>query len=203
MKGSLLFSIDIECQTQETEPFMSTNRIGNEVLVNWKGSKIKALRYSEKDLPRILDIFFFWKTAVLLATNTESKKPQLPETFSEPFTCLISDLVHKRGKGPDAFRLDKRGETISAIEIKASITKTGFTDIKRDLDFDELLWLSFASYENLKYKIFRFARSELESAVANSNTRRDRGTINLMKVAKSLNKDPDFIGRIGVVPIEL
>jgi len=89
-------------------------------IVRHQEKSIQCVRYSLDDEPSILDIFFFWKTSVLLAEQSKSKKPQLPETFSEPFCCLGCDLVHKRGAGVDAFRVDSAGHVTEAIEIKAT-----------------------------------------------------------------------------------
>ncbi|MBN1460748.1 MAG: Bsp6I family type II restriction endonuclease [Armatimonadetes bacterium] len=172
--------------------------MSKERTVVWKGQRWgNCVEYEAADEPGTLDVLFFWKTAVLLAEQTGSKKPQLPETFSEPFVCLICGLVRKPGKGPDAFSVASRGTARAAVEIKATITATGFTDAKRDLQFDELYWLSMPDYRNLRFSIYRFTRADLEQVVRQSRTRRERGTVGLAKVAAELGKKPFKEGRIG------
>jgi hypothetical protein len=170
-----------------------------ELVVVKDRKKHKCEEYEPADEPEILDVFFFWKTAVLLAEKTSSKKPQLPETFSEPFCCLICGLVRKRGAGVDAFRLNGADEVQATIEIKATITRSGFTDVKRDLEFDELYWLSLADYNSLKYEVYRFSRAEIRKCVAASRTERDRGTVNLKQITDRLQLKPIHRGRIGIV----
>jgi hypothetical protein len=174
-----------------------------ELMVSYIGNNYTCIRYNHSDEPRILDVFFFWKTAVLLAEQTESKKPQLPETFSEPFCSLVCSLVHKLGAGIDAFRLNQLGQVEAAIEIKATITASGFTDVKRDLGFDELYWLSLASYNSLSYEIHRITRDQISRFAAASNTQRDRATVNLAKIVERLSLKPIFRGHIGIVREDL
>jgi hypothetical protein len=170
-----------------------------ELMIPHNGSTYRCIRYDHSDEPRILNVFFFWKAAVLLAEQTQSKKPQLPETFSEPFCSLVCNLVHKVGAGIDAFRLDETGQVVAVIEIKATITTSGFTDVKRDLGFDELYWLSLASYNSLSYEIHRITREQILRFVEASNTQRDRATVNLAKIVESLSLPPIFKGRIGII----
>jgi hypothetical protein len=123
--------------------------------------------------------------------------PQLPQTFSEPFCCHICRLLHnKEGKGPDAF--DVTDGIVRAIEIKATITNNGFTDIKRDMNFNELYWVSMKSPEYFSFEIYRIERSRLEHYVESSKTERDRGTISLDKITKQEGIRPAFKGRIGI-----
>lgn len=161
--------------------------------------KVECIRYSLKNEPAILDIFFFWKTSVLLAEQTRTKKPQLPETFSEPFCCLVCDLVHKKGAGLDAYRLDENNQVTAAIEIKATVTKSGFTDVKRVSDLTELVWLSFSGYASLEYEIYRITKADLQPYLSNSNTLRDRATVNLKGIVTAKNIPPFKSGRIGIV----
>lgn len=156
-------------------------------------------KYGRDDEPHILDGFFFWKTAVLLAEQTRSKKPQLPETFSERFCCLVCNLVHKPGAGYDAFRLDDKGQVVATVKIKATITGSGFTDVKRSMDFDELYWLSFTHFSSLRYEICRLKKDHVHDFVVNSRTARDRGTVSIEKIAKAARIHPIQAGRIGVI----
>jgi hypothetical protein len=166
--------------------------------VQWNGKKYDCEKYDKSDLPKILEVFFFWKTATLLAKTTESKNPPLPEKFSERFCCLVCGLVHKSGSGPDAFRLDNSSKILSVAEIKATITPTGFTDVKRDLNFDELYWLSFADYAALNFEIYKFTKEQIKRVVDASGTERDRGTVNLKKVASFHKLQPIQKGCIGI-----
>jgi hypothetical protein len=166
----------------------------------WKGRTLNCAYYDESHLPAILNRLFFWKTSVLLAEQTNTKKPQLPGTFSEPFCCLVCGLAHnKLGTGPDAFRLTTTGNIEAAVEIKAMITSHGFTDIKRDLNFDELYWLSLEKHHHLRYKIYRFHNEQIGSFVARSNTKRDRGTGSLQNIAEALQLSPLYSGHIGII----
>lgn len=167
--------------------------------VQHQGRSFQCVHYSVDDEPSILNIFFFWKTTVLLAEQSNTRKPQLPETFSEPFCCLNCDLLHKKGAGPDAFRVDAAGTVTEAIEIKATVTEAGFTDVKRTMDFDELIWLSFSGYASLGYSIYRITKSDISSYVQKSKTDRDRGTINLRKIVNDLHITPLITGRIGII----
>jgi hypothetical protein len=171
----------------------------NKISISWDGKIYECEQFSKSDLPSILEVFFFWKTATLLASTTGSKDPPLPEKFSERFCCLVCGLVHKSGSEPDAFRLDKTGSVVSVVEIKATITPTGFTDVKRDLNFDELYWISFADYKSLNYEIYRFSKTEIKLFVDKSKTSRDRGTVGLKAVADYHNLKPIQKGYIGVV----
>jgi len=171
-----------------------------EVSVVWHGKALPGCRrYEVSDEPGILDVFFFWKTTVLLAEHTHARKPQLPGGFSEAFTCFVCGLVHKEGTGPDAFRVNDAGDVEAAIEIKGTITEAGFTDVKRDLAFDELYWLSMSSYNDLRFSIYRFTRSEVKTVVDKSKTRRDRGTVGLRGLATELDRKPEVTGRIGFI----
>jgi hypothetical protein len=171
-----------------------------EIDVSWGGRNYRATKYEGSDEPRILDRFFFWKMTASMAGFTGDKRPQLPETFSEPFCCLSCDLLHNLDRsGPDAFRLDRYGNVESAIEIKATITKGGFTDVNRSLSFDELYWLSLASYDSLRYEIFKIHKSKIEPLVRASATARDRGTVNLQRVVDGHKLLPTFRGHIGIV----
>ena len=169
------------------------------LIVQWKNKHYECAEYDQNDELKILDKLFLWKTTVLLAKQTDSKNAQLPETFSEPFCCLVCGLVHKLGSGPDAFRLDSRGEVEAVIEIKATTTKQGFTDIKRTMDFDELYWLSFADFDTLHYKVYRLTKPHLENFVEASKTARDRATINLQAVVNKYGLQPIHQGYIGIV----
>ena len=163
------------------------------------GKKYDCETYEESDLPEILEVFFFWKTAALLAEKTGTKHSPLPEKFSARFCCFACGLAYKKpGPGPDAFRLNKRNKAIR-VELKATITPSGFTDVKRDQDFDELYWLSFAGYNALKYEIYKFKRSQIDFFVKKSNTNRDRATMNLKNVAVHYKLRPIQTGRIGVI----
>lgn len=163
---------------------------------------IECIQYDLNDEPAILDIFFFWKTSVLLAERSETKKPQLPETFSEPFCCLVCDLVHKKGRGLDAYKIDNNNQATTRIEIKATITKVGFTDVKRTLPFDELFWFSFSGYASLSYVIYRISAADLQSYVNSSKTEGDRATVSLEKIVSAKNIQPFMSGRIGIVATE-
>ena len=167
--------------------------------VKHQGKSVQCVHYDVDDEPSILNIFFFWKTTVLLAEQSNTRKPQLPETFSEPFCCLNCDLLHKKGAGLDAFRVDAAGTVTEAIEIKATVTEAGFTDVKRTMDFDELIWLSFSGYASLGYSIYRITKSDISPYVQKSKTDRDRGTINLRRIVSDLDITPFVTGRIGVI----
>jgi hypothetical protein len=167
------------------------------ITVDWHGrSYAKCRLYEPSDEPRILEVFSLWKVAVILSERTATKNPQLPQTFSEPFVSLLCGLAHNSGTGPDAFRLDPQLRA-TAVEIKATITPVGFTDIKRDLEFDELIWLDMHQYEVLSFDLYSLGRHEFEAAVAASRTARDRGTIGMRRIAVGLGRGPFLRGRVG------
>jgi len=170
--------------------------------VTWKKCPYRVRQYQQVDEHEIVDNFFFWKITALMAKTRGHKTPQLPQTFSEPFCCYTCNLAHNLGgSGPDAFlvRKEATNKVQSAIEIKATITPQGFTDVKRDLDFDELYWLSMAGYENLTYEIYSMPRSMIEGYVKRSKTVRDRGTVNLTEIVHEGNLKPFRQGYIGIV----
>ena len=115
---------------------------------------------------------------------------------SQGFECGL--LENRSGKGCDAFRQNLDG-SISAVEIKATISPGGFNDIKRDLRFDELYWLDFSSYDTLKYRIYRFTQSDVRLATETSRTARERATLNFRRFILDLNMTPLHAGRIGVI----
>ena len=160
---------------------------------------VECIQYDLDDEPAILDIFFFWKTSVLLAEQSKTKKPQLPETFSEPSCCLVCDLVHKKGRELDAYKIDKNNQATTRIEIKATITEIGFTDVKKKSDFEELFWLSFSGYTSLSYAIYRISKADMDPYLDNSKTERDRATVSLNKIVSARNIQPFKSGRIGIV----
>lgn len=168
--------------------------------VKWKGALYECESYDATYLPSILEVFFFWKTAALLAKTTETKNPPLPEKFSARLCCFVCGLAYKKpGPGPDAFRLDKTGLVEAAVELKATITPSGFTDVKRDLNFDELYWVSFAGYKDLRFEIYRFDKEQIRRFVDKSKTNRDRATMTLAKVAEHFDLRPIRRARIGIV----
>ncbi|MCX6028649.1 MAG: hypothetical protein NT169_05020 [Chloroflexi bacterium] len=169
-----------------------------ELTVTYNGKPYHCEKYEQADEPRIIETFFSWRIAVLLAGNIKSKNPPIPETFSEPFCCLVCDLLHKPGTGYDAFRQDNSGHVFS-VEIKATITGTGFTDVKRDLDFDELYWLSFCNYAQLRYEIYRLSKTDIFTAAGKSNTARERATVGLAKIVETAHLRPIQTGYIGIV----
>lgn len=173
--------------------------MSSDLTVVYKNEEYPCIRYSWADEPKILDIFFFWKTAVLLAEQTQSKKPQFPEAFSERLCCLVCNLACKPGAGYNAFRLSKTGKALAAVEIKATITEQGFTDVKRDLEFDELYWLSFTDYNLLKYEIYKLTKQQLKEYVKQSKTERDRATVHLKRIADTYKLKPVRRGRIGII----
>lgn len=185
--------------------------------VTYGNQQFPCRKYDIEDEPQILDTFFFWKTTVLLAEQTKSRRPQLPETFSEPFCCLVCGLLHKPGSGLDAFRYDEEGQ-VRAVEIKATITPTGFTDVKlteagfTEIEitesgvnevpingFDELYWLSFADYNAYRYEVYRLEYAQITELADKSKTLRDRKTINLKSVVDQFDLPPVARGRIGVL----
>lgn len=169
------------------------------VSIPWKDKSYECETYEAEDLPKILEVFFFWKTTALLAEKTETKNSPLPEKFSARFCCFTCGLAYKKpGSGPDAFRFDNENKA-RAVELKATITTTGFTDIKRDQNFDELYWLSFADHNALRYEVYKFQKREIDFFVQRSKTNRDRATMNLKNVADHFKVKPVQTGCIGVI----
>jgi len=160
---------------------------------------IGCRKYDKDDVPVMLDRFFFWKVSALLAETTATKRPQLPESFSEPFVSYLFSLAHNPGTGPDAFELTPEGEVASVVEIKATITDAGFTDIRRDLEFDVLYWLSLGDYSKLRYRIHRLERASLRMVSEQSRTPRERATVGLDKVIRQIGTQPAKKGHIGIV----
>src|SRR5712692_2966766 len=175
-------------------------RIEEYVPVSWNGRHFRTRGYGSSDEPKILDHFFFWKMTAVMAGFTDDKKPQMPETFSERYCCLVCGLLHNLERtGPDAFVVDTDGRVESAVEIKATITKGGFTSVGRSLNFDELYWLSFAGYNSLNYEIFRIHKSKIELLVRRSRRWSDRVTVNLQRLVDRYGLKPFQVGRIGTV----
>src|SRR6266478_3415596 len=130
------------------------------ISLKWHGKTYDCARYDRSDTPQVLDVFFFWKTAVLLAEHTKTRNPPLPEKFSAPLCCFLCGLVHKKGAGADAFRVGASDKIQASCEIKGTVTESGFTDVKRSLDFDELYWLSFSDHHTLQFEIYRFTKTQ-------------------------------------------
>jgi hypothetical protein len=139
-----------------------------------------------------------------LASASELKRPSLPTEFSTPFCCRVLDLAHavKSPKSePNCFeigRIEDGSLAIKTIEIKATITEDGFTDIKKDLDFDELCWLDCSNYKNLSFYIYQFTKEDLKSFILESKTQRNSVTVHMAEIAKELGVQPVFEGRVGI-----
>ncbi|SRR5712692_3901865 len=176
-------------------------RIEEYVPVSWNGRHFRTRGYGSSDEPKILDHFFFWKMTAVMAGFTDDKKPQMPETFSERYCCLVCGLLHNLERtGPDAFVVDTDGRVESAVEIKGTITKGGFTSVGRSLNFDDLYWLSFASYDSLRYKICRIKKPMIQQIIRRSRFGLDRGTVNLKRIVDRFELRPTHVGYIGTVP---
>jgi hypothetical protein len=124
----------------------------------------------------------------------------LPQQFSEPFVSYLAGLVHNPKTGPDAFELSASDEVTAVVEIKATITDVGFTDLKRDLAFDVLYWLSMERYSDLQYSLYRVDKETLSNLTIDSRTPRERATVGLRKLFHELGVKPVTTGRIGIVP---
>jgi phosphorylcholine metabolism protein LicD len=105
----------------------------------------------------------------------------------------ICNLHHKQGRGPDAFLLNQDNEIIKSIEIKATITKSGFQEIKNE-QYDELYWLRFHEHEKLEYEIYRFTREKIEQFLEGKNNRK----VNLIGLICEDDK-PIAAGKIGFI----
>ena len=86
-----------------------------------------------------------------------------------------------------------------SIEIKATITASGFTYVKRNLDFDELYWLSLADYNSLSYKTHRITKQNITPFTTKSAMKRDRATVNFTSIVAQLRLQPLVEGRIGII----
>jgi hypothetical protein len=168
------------------------------IVVHYKGRDYECERYSEEDVPQLLDIFYFWKTSALLADKLSLQNPQMPSTFSERFCCLVSGTVYKPGRGIDAFRLNASNRVVSTIEIKATTTPGGFTDIKRTPLPDEVMWLSLADYDRLAFEIFTIPRSLLKPYIRKSKTKRERVTLSLTDIVTAHKLTPTWWGHVTV-----
>jgi hypothetical protein len=150
-------------------------------------------KYDESDEALILEPLWVWKVACILNEKNGSRRPPLPEDFSEPMVSYICGLHHKQGRGPDAFLLNQDNEIIKSIEIKATITESGFQEVKNE-QYDELYWLRFHEHEKLKYEIYKFPCEKIEQYLQGRNNRK----INLINLIGEIDK-PIAIGRIGIM----
>ena len=150
-------------------------------------------KYNKSDEALILESLWVWKVACILNEKNGSRRPPLPEDFSESIVAYICGLHHKKGRGPDAFLLNQNNEIIKSIEIKATITESGFQEIKNE-QYDELYWFRFHEHEKLKYEIYKFSRTKIEQFLNGKNNRK----INLIKLICE-NDRPIATGRIGLV----
>ena len=168
------------------------------------GKTVPCNLYSHEDDFMILNIFFNWRMQEQLASASSLKRPSLPTEFSTPFCCRVLDLAHstKSSKSePNCFeigRVEDNAVAIKTIEIKATITEDGFTDIKKDLDFDELCWLDCSNYKNLSFYIYQFTKEDLKSFISESKTQRNSVTVHMAEIAKELGVQPVFEGRVGI-----
>ena len=172
--------------------------------VIYKGKTVPCSIYSHEDDFMILNIFFNWRMQEQLASASELKRPSLPTEFSTPFCCRVLDLAHstKSSKSePNCFeigRVEDDPVAIKTIEIKSTITEDGFTDIKKDLDFDELCWLDCSNYKNLSFYIYQFTKEDLRSFISESKTQRNSVTVHMAEIAKELGVQPVFEGKVGI-----
>jgi len=156
-------------------------------------TKITINKYEKSDEAAILEPLWVWKVACILNEKNNTRRPPLPENFSEPMVSYVCDLYHKQGRGPDAFLLNKDNKITKSIEIKATITESGFQEIK-NAQYDELYWFRFHAHEKLEYKIYKFSRDKIDQYLKGKNNRK----INLIKLVGKDDK-PITIGRIGII----
>lgn len=168
------------------------------------GKKVSCNLYLHEDDFSILDVFFNWRIQEALTSVSGLKRPSLPTEFSTPFCCRVLNLAHstKSSKSePNCFeisRIEDDAVAVKAIEIKATITEDGFTDIKKDLDFDELCWLDCSNYKNLSFYIYQFTKESLKPFILESKTQRPSVTVHMAEIAKELKIQPVFEGRVGI-----
>ena len=169
--------------------------------VTWDGQAWPdCQQYEPDDEPGILDGFFYWKAAVLLADKTTSMKPGLPETFSKPFACLVSGLLYNPGRGPNAFRLRSDGATVeAAVDIKATVGTSANATFSRFLRFDEVYWLNMTDHVNLRFSIIRFTKAEIGAVLRRPKAEPDRGFVGPWRLSQDLGRSPFLSGRIGFV----
>jgi len=169
-----------------------------------KGKRVSCNLYSHEDDFLILEMFFNWRMQEQLASASGLKRPSLPPEFSTPFCCRVLNLAHstKSSKSePNCFeigRIEDDGVAIKTVEIKATITEDGFTDIKKDMDFDELCWLDCSNYKGLSFYIYQFTKDDLKPFVSVSKTKRPSVTVHMADIAKTLDLKPVFEGRVGI-----
>ena len=163
--------------------------------------------YAKEDDPEILKVFFNWMLQETIASASGMKRPSLPNEFSVPFCCRILGLARKTRtskNNPDCFEIEgpyDGAKVTSSVEIKATITGDGFTDLKKNLDFDRLCWLDCSNYKNLKFNLTHFTREELKCFV--DGGKRDRTIVHLRMIAEELGRAPFFEGSIGIFVEEL
>ncbi len=168
------------------------------------GKTTQCNLYSEEDDFSILEKFFNWRMQEQLASAGNLKRPALPVEFSVPFCCRMLGLAHnvKSAKSdPDCFEIATAGETTVAtkvVKVKATITEDGFTDIKKDIDFDELCWLDCSDYRNLSFHIYQFKKEDLANFLSESKTARASATVHMEGSASELGIRPVFEGRVGI-----
>jgi len=133
------------------------------IKVSYNGKQYECEKYEKKDEKDLIERYFFWRVSTFITANKKLRKPPIPEDFSEPFCCYVGNLVHKRGAGPDAFKLDSNGNVIRTIEIKATTTDSGFQGVKK-YSFDELYWLDLSEFKQLKYKIYKFTHDQIPTS---------------------------------------
>lgn len=166
--------------------------------INYGETNFECILYDEEDVAKFLDIYFLWKISALLAKETKTKNLQLPATFSERIVCYALNLYHKpSGTGPDAFKKHNESQFLP-VEIKATMTNTGYTDVKRD-GFDYLYWLDLQGYADNTLKIYEFALSDIIQAIDGRKSRGNRTSIGLAQIADSFGKSPVFEGYIAVI----
>ena len=179
----------------------------NIISVIHNGESSPCQIYTPEDDPEILKVFFNWMLQETIASASGMKRPPLPSEFSIPFCCRILGLARKTRtakNSPDCFEIEGSydgAKITSAIEVKATITEDGFTDLKKNLDFDRLCWLDCSDYKNLKFSLIHFTRDELSGFV--DGGKRDRTTVHLRAIAEILGRTPFFEGSIGISVEEL
>lgn len=168
------------------------------------GKKVPCNLYLHEDDFSILDVFFNWRIQEALTSVSGLKRPSLPTEFSIPFCCRVLDLayaVKPLKSSPNCFEIGHIEDdflSIKTIEIKATITEDGFTDIKKDLDFDKLCWLDCSNYKNLSFYIYQFTKDELKPFISSSKTQRHSATVHMAEIAKELKIQPVFEGKVGI-----
>jgi len=163
--------------------------------VDFDSKKINVAKFDESDEAEILDSLWVWKISSMLKKQIGGDLPGLPAHFSERFVCYLCGLHHKKGRGPDAFLLDKKNKIIKRIEIKATTTPTGYQEIKSE-NYDELYWFRFHEHAELKFEIYKFSKERIEKYFRNKSNPKSK-QLNLIKILDQ-HERPIISGRIGV-----